>query len=86
MKHQGYGKVVEVPKVSNFMGLKRKRGGVKRKGRKKEMRGKGSGSRGGNGLKKIMRTHTHTVLFTHTHTLAYFPIVLAGMAELRSPK
>ena len=42
MKHQGYGKVVELPKVNGFMGRREKEGWV---GKGKAKKGSGSGCR-----------------------------------------
>lgn len=65
MKHQGYGKVVELPKVNDFMDRRStERGGVGERGLAKRMRGKGNG---GKGSKKNVNHGRIYFELTHTH-------------------
>lgn len=66
MKHQGYGKVVELPKVNDFMDRRStERGGVGGGGLAKRMRGKGSGGEGSQKNERYRRIYFE---LTHSHT------------------
>lgn len=56
MKHQGYGKVVELPKVNDFMG-RRENDAKKQEGLKKKMREEGEARLDKKNNIKGMNTH-----------------------------
>ena len=70
MKHKGYGKVVELPKVNDFMGWreKEKGGGGEKKRNDKKMRGKGSGNRGCAGETKNKKQSNVKKVLAHNGT------------------